>query len=260
MTDHQDLHAACARIVPWYQPVVDLNTGAVIGAEMLARIASPDGSFRSPGNLISRIETDTALLELFMERLISGAAAELPALFPKFPGFYVSVNVPPVMLGTGFVAGLLQSVGLDAFRHRLVCEITERQALTDTGRDALARAREQGIKVAVDDFGTGQSGIRQLMGLDLDILKVDKSQIDPLLEDRSAERLLRGIVALALVLKVKVVAEGVETREQAFFLRAAGVDAGQGWLWSKAVPGSELPGIVKRGYSGSTLWRTQRRD
>jgi sensor c-di-GMP phosphodiesterase-like protein len=127
-----------------------------------------------------------------------------------------------------------------------VCEITERQALTDAGREALAIARPLGLRVAMDDFGTGQSGLKQLIGLPLDMLKIDKSEVDPLMKDPTADRVLRGVVALAAALRVKVIAEGVETREQAFFLRAAGVDAGQGWLWSKAVPAEELERLVQK--------------
>ena len=87
--------------------------------------------------------------------------------------------------------------------------------------------------------------MKQLIGLPLDFLKIDKSEIDPLMKDPTADRLLRGVVALAGALRVAVIAEGVETREQAFFLRAAGVDAGQGWLWSKAVPADQLERLIQ---------------
>ena len=97
--------------------------------------------------------------------------------------------------------------------------------------------------------------MKHLIGLPLDILKIDKSQIDPLMKDPTADRLLRGVVALAAALRVKVVAEGVETPEQAFFLRAAGVDAGQGWLWSKAVPPDELERLIASGFSEQRQWK-----
>jgi len=130
---------------------------------------------------------------------------------------------------------------------QLVCEITERQALTERGREALFSARPLGLRIALDDFGTGSSGLKQLIGLPVDILKLDKSEVDPLLRDPSAERLLRGVVALAAALRVRIVAEGVESREQAFFLHAAGVDAAQGWLWSKAVPPERLERLLAEG-------------
>jgi EAL domain-containing protein (putative c-di-GMP-specific phosphodiesterase class I) len=77
--------------------------------------------------------------------------------------------------------------------------------------------------------------------------------VDPLMKDPTADRLLRGVVALAAALRAKVIAEGVETREQAFFLRAAGVDAAQGWLWSKAVPPDELEHLVASGFRETQL-------
>ena len=84
--------------------------------------------------------------------------------------------------------------------------------------------------MALDDFGTGHSGLSQFVGLDLDILKIDRSLLLPILENRTAARMLRGIVGLAAALRLRTVAEGVESWEQAFFLRAAGVDYGQGYL------------------------------
>lgn len=236
-----------------YQPVVDLHTGAVAGAEALMRFVRADGSLASPaeGGLIDRIETDPVAVVTLMERLFDCLARDAAPLFDRVPGFYVSVNVPPSVLGTGEISRLMTASGMEPYRTRLVAEITERQALTDLGRDALARARASGIRVAVDDFGTGQSGLAQLMGLEFDILKIDRSQVQPLLKSVMAERLLRGVVALAGPLRVRLTAEGVETREQAFFLRAAGVDYGQGWYWSKAAPIDAFEEIVRTGYAQS---------
>ena len=100
----------------------------------------------------------------------------------------------------------------------------------------------------MDDFGTGNSGMAQLLGLTFDVLKIDRSQIQGLLKDPTVDRLMRGIVALAGVLRARTVAEGVETAAQAFFLHAAGVDCGQGWFWSKALPPEDLPRVIERGF------------
>jgi sensor c-di-GMP phosphodiesterase-like protein len=88
----------------------------------------------------------------------------------------------------------------------------------------------------------------QIVGLNFDILKIDHSLIDTILTDQTAARMLRGIVALAAALRLRTVAEGVETWEEAFFLRAAGVDCGQGWFWSKAVSALEASDILYKGY------------
>ena len=103
--------------------------------------------------------------------------------------------------------------------------------------------------MALDDFGTGHSGLSQIVGLDLDFLKIDRSLLVPILDNPTAARMLRGIVGLAAALRLRTVAEGVETWEHAFFLRAAGVDFGQGYFWSKAVPGTEIEALLERGFA-----------
>jgi sensor c-di-GMP phosphodiesterase-like protein len=243
-------------LVAHYQPIVELDTGQVIGAETLVRFVGRDGMLRSPEGIIERIEESPGDLEAFMASLFGCIARDIIPIFNQYPRFYVSVNVPPIMIGGGTLKRIVPATGLIPYVNRLVCELTERQALSDVGRKALAEARRFGVRIAMDDFGTGQSGLKQLLGLDLDILKIDKSQVDPLMKDPTADRLLRGVVALAAALRVKIVAEGVETREQAFFLRAAGVDAGQGWLWSKAVPADELARIVDLGFPQQRVWQT----
>lgn len=244
-----DLHAVIERSTAYFQPIVDLNTGRVLGAETLVRFVDPDGTLRGPGGVIERIEGNLDDLEVLTRRLFCQIAEKTGPLLDRHRGFYISANVPPVLLASPRLKQILDDSNLARYIDRLVCEITERQALTDAGREALAIARPLGLRIAMDDFGTGQSGLKQLIGLPLDILKIDKSEVDPLMKDPTADRLLRGVVALAAALRVKLVAEGVETREQAFFLRAAGVDAGQGWLWSKAVPADELERLIVSGFS-----------
>jgi sensor c-di-GMP phosphodiesterase-like protein len=119
----------------------------------------------------------------------------------------------------------------------------------------LEQARQAGISIAIDDFGTGHSGLMQIVGLSFDILKIDHSLIDTILTDQTAARMLRGIVALAAALRLRTVAEGVETWEEAFFLRAAGVDCGQGWFWSKAVSAPEASRVLNEGFSLSQVRR-----
>ncbi len=236
------------RAIAHYQPIVDLATGAVAGFEMLARIPDEAGAARSIGPLIEQIESDAALLEQLMRRLLAAIGRDVRPLFARFPDFYVSVNVPPVMIGNGRILAMLEELELMPCLQRLVCEVTARQALSAAGRVALQAARAAHLRVAMDDFGTGNSGLAQLLGQTFDVLKLDRSQIERLVQDPTAERLVRGIVALANVLRARTVAEGVETAAQAFFLRAAGVDCGQGWFWSKALPPAELPRIIERGF------------
>jgi sensor c-di-GMP phosphodiesterase-like protein len=243
----QDLRQLLERVVAHYQPIVDLASGDVVGFEMLARIGG-EGQPQSVGPIIEEIESDTAHLENLMWQLLRTIQRDVQPLFERYPGFYVSVNVPPAMLGNGNLRKMIEQLGLTACLDRLVCEVTERQTLTDAGRAALHAAREYKVRVAMDDFGTGHSNVAQLLGHTLDVLKIDRSQIEYVMKDATADRVLRGIVALANVLRARTVAEGVETAAQAFFLQAVGVDYGQGWFWSKALPVEELPKTIESGF------------
>jgi sensor c-di-GMP phosphodiesterase-like protein len=248
------------RCVAHFQPIVDLSTGDVIGAEALVRFIDPNGGVRAPTGIIERIEGNLGDLEALTWRLFCDIEEHAGPLLDSHKGFYIGVNVPPLLLGSPRLKPMLEDSGLARYISQLVCEITERQALTDAGRNALASARPLGLRIALDDFGTGQSGLKQLIGLPVDILKIDKSEVDPLLSDPTADRLMRGVVALAAALRVKVIAEGVETREQALFLHAAGVDAAQGWLWSKAVPPDRLERLMVEGLRIGTRREIQSRS
>ena len=242
-----NLRAMIDRATAHFQPIVELSTGQVIGAEALVRFIDSNGGVRTPSGLIERIEETPADIEALTWRVFCDIERHVGPLLEQRPDFYIGVNVPPILLGSPRLKQMLEESGLARYMSQLVCEVTERQALTQAGREALATARPLGLRIALDDFGTGQSGLKQLIGLPVDILKIDKSEVDPLLKDPTADRLLRGVVALAAAMRVKVVAEGVETKEQAFFLNAAGVDAAQGWLWSKAVPPDRLERLIASG-------------
>jgi len=224
----------------------------------LSRIVDADGNADSIGPVIEQIESDPVLLERLMRRLLGTIRRDTVPLFDRYPGFYVSVNVPPAILGARTalgeptIRGMLVELDLEPYLGRLVCEITERQALSAQGRAALALGRQNGIRLAVDDVGTGHSGVAQMLGLTIDVLKLDRSQVVLLTKDVTAERLVRGILALAHLIRARVVAEGVETAAQAFFLQAAGVDYGQGWFWSPALPAAELPKVLEAGFPN---WR-----
>lgn|GEM_PF-593269 len=255
---NQDLLMVLECATVHYQPIVDLDTGAIAGFEALLRTVDADGDAGSIGPVIEQIESDPVLLDRLMRRLLGMISRDAVPLFERYPGFYVSVNVPPAILGARTalgepaMRGMLSDFDLEPYLGRLVCEITERQALSAQGRAALELARQVGIRLAVDDVGTGHSGIAQMLGLTIDVLKLDRSQVVLLTTDVTAERLVRGIIVLASMIRARVVAEGVESAAQAFFLQAAGVDYGQGWFWSPALPAAELPKVFEAGFPN---WR-----
>ena len=231
-----------------YQPIVDLNTSAVVGFEALARVVGPDGARQTAGAIIEKIERRPDTLKALIRTILDRIRRDMVPLFERHDHFYVSVNIPPVILGSGEVLRLLEELKLAPYLSRIACEVTERQALTSVGRAALERARRSGITIASDDFGTGHSGLMQIAGLDFDVLKIDHSLIESILTNQTAARMLRGIVALAAALRLHTVAEGVETWEEAFFLRAAGVDCAQGWFWSKAVAARQAAQMLEHGF------------
>lgn len=242
------------RLTAWYQPIVDINNGEVRGFEALMRIVEPDGEAHSAGPLIESLEDDLDALVAVIDRLMTCIRQDVVPVFERYGDFYLSVNIPPSIIGGGRLRPIAESYDLVHWGRRLVVELTERQALSSLGRAAVRLAREAGIAVAVDDFGTGHSGLAQIVGLELDILKIDRSLITPALTSRSAARMLRGIVGLAESLRMRTVAEGVETSAEAFYLRAVGIDYGQGYFWSKAVPATEMPALIERGFAATLEW------
>ncbi len=223
-----------------YQPIIDLTNNRMVACEALARWRSADGTVTSIKPYLDEIESNEDQLLALTDCIFTCVKADLGDLLAKHPSFSVSVNLPPVIIGKHKIMPMLEKIGLMDHLSQMTGEITERQALTDQGKNALHLARLLGGKVAIDDFGTGQSGLQQLLGLEVDFIKIDRSFISLLGKDLPAERLVRGMAALATILKVEIVAEGVETQEQASFLRAIGIEKGQGWLWSKAIGPSEL--------------------
>ncbi len=234
------VEAIRAAVIAHYQPIVDLADERIVGCEALARWRTADGTLTNVEHCIDAIEADEELATALTARMLECISGDLADLLDAHPQFYVSVNIPPIVLGRKRLREILEALELDRRIDQIVGEITERHALDALGRAAIREAREVGARIAIDDFGTGNSGLQHLIGLEVDILKIDRSFVVCLGRDRVAERLVRGIAALAAALRVGLVAEGVETQEQALFLRGAGVDKGQGWLWFKALDAATL--------------------
>lgn len=240
LAENDDEVRVLAPFVIHYQPIVDLLTHRMVGCEALARWPKPDGRLHGPGRFIEGIEADPSLAEEMTQQVLNTVCRDLGSFLAEVDDFYVGTNVPATLLGNGRLGRMMKQAGLSDLVPRIVVEVTERHAVDEAGRQALRNARAMGARVALDDFGTGRSGFQELMGMEIDIIKIDRSLVEPLNRDVTAERLVRGLATFAAILRVKMVAEGVETREQAAFLRAAGVDCGQGWLWSKALPAEAL--------------------
>lgn len=190
-----------------------------MACEALARWRSPDGTETSIEPFVDELESNEDHVLALTDCIFTCIKADLGDLLVEHPNFSVSMNLPPILIGEGKIMQIIEKVGLTDHLSQLTGEITERQSLNDLGRNAIRLARQLGAKVAIDDFGTGQSGLQQLLGLEVDIIKIDRSFTSLIGKDLPAERLVRGMAALATILKVEIVAEGVETQEQRHFCR-----------------------------------------
>jgi diguanylate cyclase (GGDEF)-like protein/PAS domain S-box-containing protein len=229
-----------------YQPVVDLRSGAVVGLEALARWTHPERGPVPPSSFVAVAEL-TGLAPELDRWVVRRAVRDMAALrgagaVPE--DAYVAVNLSASNLTDTFVFDDLLSwtekAGLPS--GHVVLEITETAIMqnTDLAVRLLRRLRDQGFRVAMDDFGTGYSSLAYLRDLPISALKIDRSFVADITAQQDALAIVGSIVDLARAVGVAVVAEGVETPEQAALLQRLGVVIGQGWLWSPSVPLSAL--------------------
>ncbi|MGH8586062.1 MAG: putative bifunctional diguanylate cyclase/phosphodiesterase [Gammaproteobacteria bacterium] len=227
--------AICAgELVLYYQPVLEVASGRLRGAEALLRWERPGEGIISPVDFIPILE-ESGLIVPAGERILDLACAQIREWRDgALPPFYVALNLSAVQLRSGDLPTLVA----DALRRweipgeALVFEITETVLMERTHAllDTLQGLRALGAQLAIDDFGTGYSSLAYLRRLPFNTLKIDQSFIKDLPGDEDSAAIVGAIITLALRLKRKVVAEGVETEAQAALLRAYECDAGQGYL------------------------------
>ena len=222
-------------IVPWFQPIVDLETGRLMGFEALARWTRPGRDVEAPGDWIGLAE-QTGLVVPIDFAVLDRALRELArwrSLSPDALRLHLAVNASGRTLqepGTAArVLALLARTGVPA--ECLVLEVTEGVLLEDeaVGR-RLQHLRAEGVRIALDDFGTGWSSLSYLSRFPVDVLKLDRSFTATLHRGRGGEAVPAAVVQLARALDLQVVAEGIETVEQAERLRTLGAQLGQGYL------------------------------
>jgi diguanylate cyclase (GGDEF)-like protein len=242
LEDEQELRDALANdeIIGWYQPEVDLHTGRIVGAEALARW-SHVGGIREAYTFVPLAE-ETGLvfaLDAAVSRSALVGRAALAAAGID-PGFRIWCNVSAGQLTRARPAerlmGLLDRTGCEP--SSIGIEITESAVLLDveTAAREISALRDLGIKVALDDFGTGHSSLTLLRSLPIDKVKIDQTFVRELTTDARVVAIVRSVINLARDLGLEVVAEGVETTEQARLLGELGCDHAQGYLWARAMP------------------------
>ena len=225
--------------VPYFQPVMNIDTGRIEGCEMLVRWIRPDGTTVSPGAFMSYCETSGHVFEM-TRLLMRTSVAQLGALYARHPELKLSIN-----LFAGHFADrrIIEDVvaifeGTSIAFDQLVFEVTERYPLRDIvqARKIIAELHALGCRVALDDTGTGHGGLAYIQQLGIDIVKIDKMFIDAMGSDLGASTIVDVLVELANSLGMGVVAEGVENQEQLERLREKGVTSAQGYVFAPALP------------------------
>jgi diguanylate cyclase (GGDEF)-like protein len=226
---------AAGEIVPYYQPVVDLETSKTVGFEVLARWEHPTRGVLLPDVFVP-IAEDTGTIGEMTDHLLERAMSDAKQ-WP--PHIFVSINVSPRQISDpGLAPRILGLLGKASFPpHRLMIEITEDAVVQslDNAKVVLQSLRNVGVRVALDDFGTGYSGLYHLRALELDAIKIDRSFVTNMLDKPDESKIVKAIVSLSHSLGLHTTAEGIETVDVFERLAQLGCDTGQGDLFGMPV-------------------------
>ncbi|TBW41225.1 EAL domain-containing protein [Siculibacillus lacustris] len=235
---------ANGEIQPHFQPVIDLQSNRISGFEVLARWNHPERGPISPSVFIPIAEEMGLLGELttVILRRACAAARDWPAHIK------LAVNISPVDFKNPWLAQeILQTLTEVGFPpQRLELEITENALVVDQEQamKTITSLKNQGISIALDDFGTGYSSLHHLRVLPFDKIKIDQSFVKTMRDNADSRMIVKAIIGLSGSLGLPTTAEGIETNNNADLLRDLGCTNGQGFLFSKAVPGRDVPTLL----------------
>lgn len=234
--------------VPYYQPIVDIRTGRLRGAEVLARWRKPDGSIVPPSSFIPLAESTQLIIPLtrvLMRRVCEEAGAVIGAR----PEFKIGFNLTAAHFDDDTIIKDVREIFSNSpiALKQVTLEVTERQPLEDlaAARRIIAGLQQLGCSVAIDDVGTGHGGLSYMLKLGPDTIKIDKIFIDAMGSEHHSTLILETLVDLARYMHMDVVAEGVENFEQVMQLRELGILAAQGHVFCPPLPGSSFLALVE---------------
>ena len=235
-------------MVAYYQPIVDLRTDEIVGAEALVRWNHPSRGLLAPGAFLAAAE-EAGLLSLIGARMLwQGCAAVKRWEQLGFGGLQIGVNVSGrQVLSPGFPDAVDAAMATSGIApEQLVLEMTEAAMVSDelTASRALAPLRRVGVRIALDDFGTGYSSLSWLKRFPTDVVKIDRSFVEELTTKPFEQSMCDIIITLGKRLGLHVVGEGIETAAQANVLRENGCDFGQGYLYGKPMPAREFEALL----------------
>ena len=232
------------RLLTYYQPLVRLDTRQLIGLEALTRMATPAGSVLPAGGFQEAF-SDPAMAIRITDTMLTQVARDVRSWIDAGIAFqHVGINLSAADFERPDLERCITQAFCDAgvpLKH-VILEVTEAVLMDSVGAgivDAIERLRQQGMLVALDDFGTGFASLTHLLCFPVDIIKIDKSFIDGLLDDLPSEVIVEALIRIAARLDLKVVAEGVECEAQARKLEQMGCRLGQGYLFGHPADAAE---------------------
>lgn len=237
-------------LVLHYQPKVDLQTHRLAGVEALMRWRHPERGLVPPATFIPLMEESGLIVEAGAWALRQASLDRGRWLAAALAAPRVAVNVSSVQLRQeDFVSRVAEALQLAGANAGIDIEVTESLLVNDFADNIakLSRVRDLGVGIALDDFGTGYSSLAYLARLPVEAIKIDRSFVVAMLDDPGAMTLVSTLISLAHALRLKTIAEGVETEEQAKILRLLHCDQMQGYLISRPVPFEEMTHYLRAG-------------
>ena len=232
------------QFVPYFEPQVDLSTGEIVGFEVLARWNHPLSGIISPDVFIP-IAEEIGVIGRLSEQVI-GEALRQSASWDQ--SLKISVNISPTQFADGWLAQrivrMLSESGFPA--ERLVVEVTESSLFADLelARSIVTSLKNQGVRLALDDFGTGFSSLAHLRSLPFDMIKIDRSFVTNIHENKESMAIVRAVTTLASALSVPVCVEGIENEAAYEAVVMLGAQVGQGWYFGKAMPSEQAAELL----------------
>lgn len=237
------------QFVLYYQPKIAATTGQVNGLEALIRWRDPEQGLVAPSKFVPILEETGMILDVGPWAIRKALSESRDWRLTHLGPLRIAVNVSPIQLGQrDFVDTVKRALdGLGIAATQLDLEITESMIMNDVEVNVkkLAAIRQMGVNIAVDDFGTGYSSLAYLTKLPVTALKIDRSFVASMTSDAQSMTLVSTIISLAHALDLRVVAEGVESEEQAKLLRLLKCDEMQGFLFSKPLPAGEVQEFLR---------------
>jgi sensor c-di-GMP phosphodiesterase-like protein len=239
---------ANGEFIPYYQPVVDIRSGQLRGAEVLVRWRKPDGTLVLPGSFIPLAESSGLIRALTFD-LMRRVCAEAGAIIGLRPALKISFNFAGMLFSDETIVRDVRNLfaGSPIKLSQVVLEVTERDPIENftLTRQVIAALQGLGVRIAIDDVGTGHSGLSYMLKLGVDIIKIDKMFVDAIGTDRNSTTIVETLVDLAHNMRMDVVAEGVENFEQVMHLRDLGVRSAQGYVFAPPLPSSAFFQLVQ---------------